>query len=263
MEYIIYCDESSQSGAKFGDFFGGCIVNSKDLIPITNALNQCKQDNNLLGEIKWNKLTENYLQKYINVIDLFFNYIEQGKIKMRVMFRNINDNPSVRYTTDDKYFKLYYQFLKHSFGLMRIPSELGPVFTRIYLDQLPDKTEKSKKFKQALLDMPDTLDFQESNLHIRQSDIAEVISHDHVILQCVDIVLGSMYFRLNDLHKVIPDGQKRRGKRTVAKEKLFDHISQRIRQIVPYFNIGISTGNRNSDNPHWEAPYEHWRFVPK
>ena len=67
MEYIIYCDESSQSGAKFGDFFGGCIVNSKDLIPITNALNQCKQDNNLLGEIKWNKLTENYLQKYINV----------------------------------------------------------------------------------------------------------------------------------------------------------------------------------------------------
>ena len=263
MEYIIYCDESSQTGAKFGDFFGGCIVSSKDLNAIIQALNQCKQDNNLLGEIKWNKLTENYLQKYINVIDLFFDYIAQGKIKMRVMFRKVTDMPSVPYTTDDKYFKLYYQFLKHSFGLMSIPQELGTVYARIYLDQLPDTTQKSRLFKHALLSMPDTRDFSNANLHIRPSDIAEVVSHDHVILQCVDIILGSMYFRLNDLHKVIPAGQTRRGKRTVAKEKLFNHISQRIRQIVPYFNIGVSTGQRESTNPHWDAPYEHWRFVPK
>jgi hypothetical protein len=30
MAYIIYCDESADKGEKFRDFFGGCIINSKD-----------------------------------------------------------------------------------------------------------------------------------------------------------------------------------------------------------------------------------------
>ena len=72
--------------------------------------------------------------------------------------------------------------------------------------------------------------------------IAEVDSHEHSILQAVDVVLGSMQFRLNDFHRAKPPGQARRGKKTIAKEKLYKRISQRIRSIYPNFNIGISTG---------------------
>ena len=262
LEYILYCDESSQNGDKYGDFFGGCLVSGADLIEIINALEKCKIEENLFGEIKWNKLNDNYLQKYIHVIDIFFDYMAQGKIKMRVMFRDIHDNPSQQYSSDEKYFKLYYQFIKHAFGFMHIPPELGHVNVRIYLDKLPDKIAKCDNFKQVLLAMPHTRDFAKSNFDIRPEDIAEIISHEHVLLQCVDIVLGCMYYRLNGLHLVKPEGQATRGKRTIAKEKLYKHIYNRISAIVPNFNIGVSTGSRGSANPHWEAPYEHWKFIP-
>jgi hypothetical protein len=93
-------------------------------------------------------------------------------------------------------------------------------------------------------------------------DIAEFRSHDHVLAQCLDIVLGSMAFRLNNKHKEIPAGQKRRGKRTVAKEKLYKTVLAEICRMKRRFNIGISTGTPGGVSERWSAPYLHWRFVP-
>lgn len=75
--------------------------------------------------------------------------------------------------------------------------------------------------------------------------------------------LGAMYFRLNDLHLDKPAGSWKRGKRTIAKEKLYKYIHKRICEILPSFNIGISTGKGDFQNPAWELPYSHWRFIPK
>lgn len=265
MEYILYCDESSDNGGLYGDFYGGSLVQSTYLNEITNALNNKKAELNLNGEIKWTKVTENYLYKYIEMMDLFFHFVEQGKIKIRIMFRSIDALPTdvCKQTSDDKYFKLYYQFIKHAFGLKSIPLSHEPSYIRIYLDQLPDKKEKCQKFKEFILKLPEISEFKKANIRIRKSDITEVKSHEHVILQCTDIVLGAMYFRLNNLHKVIPDGQKRRGKRTIAKEKLYKHINMLIRKILPNFNIGISTGDYGYKNAVWECPYRHWKFKPK
>lgn len=267
MEYILYCDESSEKGSKYSDFFGGCIVSSKDYHEVSTALELTKKRLNLNGEVKWTKLTENYLDKYIELMTEFFGFIKSGKVKVRIMFRRNDDVPSdmaIR-AADDKYFKLYYQFIKHAFGLKYIRSKNEPVYIRIYLDQLPDKKEKCAKFKRYLMDIPEINDFAESCIIIREGDVAEVRSHDHVILQCLDVVLGSMYFRLNHLHKAIPSGESKRGKRTVAKETLYKHIHWHISEIFPNFNIGESTGTRGYSYPNhkWEQPYRHWKFVPK
>lgn len=205
MEYILYCDESSSDGPKYSDFFGGCIVNSADLRTVESALNAKKAELNLNGEIKWTKVTGQYLEKYISIIDLLFDFVKSGKIKIRIMFRNNEDQPSdshIRHSNDDKYFKLYYQFLKNAFGLKFIPKEAGDVYLRIYLDQLPDTREKCEKFKAYVRDIPNIHDFAEvrGRLHIREGDVADVCSHKHILLQCTDIVLGAMYFRLNGLH---------------------------------------------------------------
>lgn len=264
MEYIIYCDESSSDGPKFSDFFGGCMVNSKDLHIVEDALNAKERELNLFGEIKWTKVTEQYIQ----IMDLFFNFIRNGKIKIRIMFRWNEDRPTntqARYNSEDKYFKLYYQFLKNSFGLKDLPLEQGDVFIRIYLDQLPDTKEKCDHFKEFIRNLPNIRDFQNvhGRLHIRKEDVADIRSHDHVLLQCTDIVLGAMYFRLNNLHLDKPTGIQRRGKRTIAKEKLYKHIHKRICEMLPNFNIGTSTGKRGLQNPAWELPYSHWRFIPR
>lgn len=266
MEYILYCDESSSSGKRYGDFFGGCLVSSIDLQYVTDSLEQKKHMLNLNGEIKWTKVTANYIDKYEEMIDLFFQFIKDGKIKVRIMFRDINDVPSRRQTHGDeeKYFKLYYQFIKHAFGLRFIPSNGEDVFLRIYLDQLPDKKERCDKFKTYLRAIPTLKDFESSDvrLHIRDGDIAEVRSHNHVLLQCTDIVLGAMFFRLNDLHKEKLEGSRYRGKRTIAKERLYKRMNHHIQEMLPAFNIGISTGARNYQHPAWDLPYSHWKFKP-
>lgn len=68
--------------------------------------------------------------------------------------------------------------------------------------------------------------------------------------------------RLNNKHKVIPLGATRRGKRTLAKERLFKTISREIRSIKPYFNIGTSTGTPGGPVDRWNDPYRHWGFIP-
>ena len=265
MAYIIYCDESDDKGERFRDFFGGCIINSADQYEITQALEKKKEELNLLREVKWTRVSSNYLEKYIELIDLFFDFVQAGKIKIRIMFRSTADAPSdiSKATVDDKYFKLYYQFLKHSFGLMTIPKECTPANIIIYMDVLPDKHGKRQEFKEFLYNMPLTSDFYKSGISIDSRYVIEVDSKKHVILQCVDIVLGAMQFKLNQLDKAKPAGQARRGKRTIAKAKLFKHIYKRICGILPYFNPEVSTGNRDFANPHWDSPYEHWRFQPK
>ena len=265
MEYILYCDESGQKGPKYSDFFGGCLISSKHLNDVTRALDDKKQELRLFGEVKWTKLTENYLSKYVELITLFFSFVKDGKIKVRIMFHNNRDIPTsetIR-NADDKYFKLYYQFIKHAFGFMHLRTK-DPFYLRVYLDQLPDKKEKCAAFKHYLLDMQNISDYFRSSVIIRAEDIAEVNSHDHVLLQCLDIVLGAMYFRLNHFHKAIQEDTKKRGKRTIAKEKLYKHIQKQIDDIFPHFNIGENTGARGDEYPYyyWKHPYRHWRFKP-
>jgi len=52
MEYILYCDESIQTGPVFGGFFGGCIVSARDWQHVTDTLNTKKMELNLYGEVK-------------------------------------------------------------------------------------------------------------------------------------------------------------------------------------------------------------------
>ena len=235
-------------------------METHNLQNIVNILEACKRDNNLKGEIKWTKVTDQYLDKYINVIHSFFSFVKDGKIKVRIMFRRMNTQYPALYK-NEKYFKLYYQFIKHAFGFMQT-QKISPFNLRIYLDQLPAKREDCAKFKKFLIQMPDTAEFYKCALRISQEQIAEVRSHEHVLLQCIDIVMGAMHFRLNMHHKDKPSGSKIRSKRTIAKEKLYKAILKEIYTIHPKFNPSVSTGFREYKNSHWESPYEHWLFIP-
>lgn len=265
MEYILYCDESSAQGERYTDFFGGCMIQAGRQQAISDTLNQKKTDLGMNAEIKWTKVSERYVDKYCELLHLFFDFVRSGDIRVRIMFRKTENQyaPAQRPLHDERYFKLYYQFLKHSFGFKTSRDVTGDYYVHFYMDELPDHTAKADEFKRFLCSLPNIADMTGTGLHIRMRDIGEVRSHDHILLQCTDVVLGSMQFRLNNLHKAIPEGQHRRGKRTVAKEKVYDQIYKEICSIHPNFNIGISTGSRGREEPHWTSPYEHWEFVPK
>ena len=264
MEYIIYCDESSARGIKYSDFFGGCIIEAGKIHAIEDALNRKKDELNLHGEIKWTKVTEPYLEKYCTMISTFFSFVRNGDVKVRIMFRKTANQykQADMPVKDERYFKLYYEFIKHGFGFSTDRSITGDYYAHILLDELPDHSPSADAFKDYLCRLPKVLSWANTGLKVRKRDVGEVCSHDHVVLQCVDIILGAMYFRLNNLHKVKEPGQRIRGKRTRAKEKLYEHILEEIQTIHSGFNIGVSTGSRGYENPHWESPYEHWEFKP-
>ena len=133
---------------------------------------------------------------------------------------------------------------------------------RIYPDQIPDNKERVEQFRGFLVGLASSPAFRERKIRMKREDIADVDSKQHEILQCLDIVLGAMSFRLNDknLEKTAKGGT-RRGSRTKAKERVYKHILSRIRDIYPNFNIGISTG-QDATNARWSHPYRHWLFTP-
>ncbi|MGD6804470.1 MULTISPECIES: hypothetical protein [Rossellomorea] len=164
---------------------------------------------------------------------------------------------------DKEYFLLYYQFFKHAFGLKYSNNTSNLISLYIFFDQLPDTKQKNKEFIDYIHSLQYGEEFREAKLVFKsKEDIAEAVSHKHVILQCLDIVLGAMEFRLNEKHKVKPEGQRVRGKRTIAKEKLYKHINARIRDIYPNFNIGETTGKGEGISSYWDHPYRHWKFQP-
>lgn len=261
-EYILFCDESDKDGAYYSNFYGGLLVGASDYQSVTDRLNQAKRRENLFGEVKWQKVTETYLGKYIALVNAFFDEVAAGRVKVRIMFRQNAQKPKglTAEHLEIGYWLLYYQFVKHAFGFASMPPSTEPRHLRIYFDQFPDTSEQAAKFKGFIEALEHWPRFRAAGLRIRKQDITEVSSHDHVLLQCLDVVLGSICFRLNDKHKVKLKGSRRRGSRTVAKDKLRLHILKRIQAIKPHFNIGITTGGGPRDR--WEMPYRHWCFKP-
>lgn len=257
-EYILFCDESDRHGKYYSNFYGGVIVGSSQYQRITDRLNNTKADLNLYQEVKWEKVTEKYLTKYEELIHVFFEEIFHNNLRVRIMFRQNAHLPRglSREQVEWEYYLLYYQFVKHGFGLEHSSENIR---LRLYFDTFPDTAEKNEQFKGFLLGLTKTKKWE--TIDIKKENITEVHSHDHVLLQCLDIVLGSMSFRLNDKHKEIPKGARQRGKRTVAKEKLYKSILSEIRKIRPGFNIGVSTRIETLSDK-WRLPYTHWPFVP-
>lgn len=273
MDYIIYLDESEKEGKNFGNFYGGALVKSQDINLINDQLNQVKQSLNLYQEIKFTKITENYIDKYKNFLDAFFNFIQQDKIKIRIMFTQRRYIPVGLSKTqlENAYYLLYYQFCLHAFGFQYSPVVDRPSKLLLFFDELPDKSQKRDDFKKCILLIPrqpiytENYGFttlQNEKITLSKENIVEVNSKNHVILQGMDIVLGAMAFKLNNKHK---DRQKdgKIGKRTKAKHEIYKHIYGHIQKIYPGFNIGMTTGHRNLKANRWRDPYRHWRFIPK
>lgn len=263
-EYIIFLDESERKGTYYSNFYGGVMVGGGHYNRITKRLNDKKQELNFFGEVKWSKVSEPYLAKYIALVETFLAEVTAGHLRVRVMFRQNANKPQnlTREQIESEYFMLYYQFVKHAFGLLDMPEHGHPVALRLYFDDLPDKAEKRQQFKGYVLALGANTEIAAREIVLTADNITEVRSHDHVLLQCLDIVLGAMVFRLNDKHLEKPVGSRVRGRKTRAKEQLYKVIYAHIAAMRPHFNIGISTGLADYAHGHWTEPYRHWKFVP-
>lgn len=263
MRLNVYCDESTPKGEFYSRFYGGAVIKEQNRVYIEDRIMHKKEDTKLNGELKWTKVNAYNLDNYIQVVDEFFDLLHANLVKMRVMFsQNIYQVGHLDYDSNEAYLKLYYQFIKHAFGLSHCnPLADKDISVAVLLDEVPEKESNFIEFKKRVANLTNDSNFIRNRVRIRPTDIAGVDSKSHIILQLADIVLGSMQFRLNDLHKKKPEGSRFRGKKTIAKERLYKHILSRVREGYPNFNPGVSTGIiAYSDK--WTHPYRHWNFKP-
>lgn len=267
-QYYLFADESIQDGELYSNFYGGALIPQSEYEPVRTRLLKKKQE---LGfeksELKWQKVTPLHLESYKNFISAFFHEMAHGKVKMRVFFRSNKNEYRGEVASKDRYLRLYYQFLKHSFGFSYRPTIVTPFRLRLFLDKLPDKKEKVKEFKNYLCQLGKTQDTRGSGVIIEPEMISEIDSKDYVLLQCVDIVLGAMAFRLNNIHLKKPLNARTRGKRTMAKEKLYKHIWAEISALYRkkgVYNYDPKNGEHYKNYPYdrWTDAYRHWQFKP-
>lgn len=145
-EYIIYSDESVLRGRYFSNFYGGALIASDRIDLLRERISEAKRKLNLNNEVKWQRVTEPYLNKYIELMDIFFDSVEAGDIKVRIMFSQ--NMYAAKNLTQEQikqgYFILYYQFIKHAFGFLHHPVGQEQTRIRLLLDQLPDTQKKPK-----------------------------------------------------------------------------------------------------------------------
>lgn len=264
--YVIYADESDKRGRYFSNFFGGVLLSARDQQIINRELTTLKAELGLTHELKWQNVDKTCVDRYIAFIREYFKYVATSRLKVRIMFTQnmrVPLNLEARHH-DDQYFLLYYQFIKHAFGLKY--SDHNPyqaVFVTVLPDKIPDTKERVDRFRDYLCRIPGSAAMRGCNLYIPKATINDVDSLKHPILQGLDIILGSMSSKLNGKLSAIPAGKRRRGKRTVAKEKLYKVVNEEIRKIYPNFNVGVGTACHYGPSDRWTQPYRHWLFMPR
>lgn len=76
---------------------------------------------------------------------------------------------------DNQYFLLYYQFIKHSFGLdyCNTDFENNLIALKLYFDQLPDTKDKCNSFKEHIYSLNNILNL--NNIFIAKEKLYNVI----------------------------------------------------------------------------------------
>ena len=200
--YIIYCDESEDKGKFFSNFYGGVLIEASKQEQLQDELQDLKDKLNIFdGEMKWERITEPYAAKYIEFVNKIFDILERGDMKMRIMFTQNRNLPILEeYQIGNDYFMLYYQFVKHAFGLQHAVPLNGTASAALLLDDVPHNEHKFHQFKEYISSLSAYPKWSRAGFSIAYQDVTEVNSKKHNILQALDVVLGGIQSRLNEKH---------------------------------------------------------------
>lgn len=183
--FNFYCDESTHLE---NDGFPYMII-----AYISSAWNQVKlhsqhiyhlrEKHHFKGEIKWSKLSESNYPFYSELIDYFF----ATDLNFRAVIVNKSqiNKEKLGFTHNDFYYRMYYQLLHHKINMEHTYN--------IYLD-IKDTCSyrKNKKLREIL-------NVQYGNIR----NLQFIHSHESVLLQLTDVIMGALNYNLREERKVI------------------------------------------------------------
>lgn len=122
MRYDLYCDESRQdllvkkSSININNRYvciGGIMIGTENREKLKADIKELKKKHSVYGELKWGNVSENKLNFYLELIDMFFNFKD---VYFRTVVIDANEVDNDTYNESDHelgYYKLYYQLVVH------------------------------------------------------------------------------------------------------------------------------------------------------
>lgn len=189
--FDIYCDESRQdllaqpnSTSEHNRFccIGGLMVPIETRQSIKNSIKDLQRKHNAYGELRWGTVSQNKLDFYFELIDLFFSLPQLTFRTIVIDATKVNNHVFNNSDHELGYYKFYYQLLTHW---------ITPQNTyRIYTDQKTNRDRNRLNELQRIL-----------NLSTRQENPIKIIqaidSKESLILQLENIIMGAVGYRFN------------------------------------------------------------------
>jgi Protein of unknown function (DUF3800) len=268
-QYVIYSDESHTHDKELqhGRFYGGCLLPSAERQRLNERIATEMLRCGLIGELKWQKLNHRNYTRMRDVLDVFFDLVEANIVRLRVMWLPVRENPTqdVEFRRHG-YLELYSHFVIVGFGLEH-HGESHDVHIEFLPDALPESPSKRRTFVENLLTVHATK--YKRNCRFKIIRVSEVDSKKHALLQCVDVIIGALAFKMNDNRLRYPAAAPTN--RLEACILLGSHVVERIRRIhaarcPSRYQLRESTWPGSDENGvihqeyKWAFPYRQWRF---
>lgn len=251
--YVVVCDESTRHGLNYSYFYGGAILKESNYQKINEVLNLYSTSKGL-GEVKRTKITLTNYRNYIELLDLFFTYVKSSDIKARVMFSKNEELDVLPKSLDETYCKFYYLFLRYAFSIYYVGQNVS---LRLIFDDLPETKAACKKLKTYLVNNLNSVVIERGNrVSLKAGDIEEVNSKKHMVMQCMDVIMGLVDFHLN------ATTEERESKRGQARTYVLKFVLSKINEIHDNFVLTETTMPINS-HKGWKDCYKHFVFKHK
>lgn len=195
----------------------------KNLRKISGYKNNQEINVDFLGEFKWTKVSDKYLDVYKKFVDIFFECIEKDLFRFCVMLIDTKNPVIISYSNIKKegYFKLLYQLYFHNSKI--------PAIYKIYPDRITNPTQDNvdfnvlnrcldKSFSKKFSPMINPIDLPNGKGFV--NNITSINSKKCDFIQLVDVVMGAIGYLQNRLFDN-PEAKK-------AKVELMRYIFEKI-----------------------------------
>ncbi len=271
--YELCADEAWTHGGtplnRYWCFFGGIFGLESDLSKLELALARIVQTHGHKIEIKWANVSRQSQSLYIELLNEFFSQLTSKDIKYRQRFLDrmhvyVPARNETKQSALDTQYRVYYQFLKHHFGLQYLPraqNQFDTVFIR--LDEHSSQEHKLvlKTFAEKL---PHWLGRTDLHFHV-----SFVESKAHLRLQICDLIMGAAGSYGIKMHLKRQPGQRGMSGKQKLRLEIAKYIYEKIKEIVlnqrntRAFNWFDTTGIDDSVENQLHHKIRIWKFVPK
>ncbi len=260
-KYIIYADEAwtHDFPKRYHNFFGGFLAEETVFLLLEKEIRNILKSYNYRWEIKWSKISIRNKDLYHAILSCIFLFLESNPIVYRQMFRDKRDVYLGDESSIEGQFKLFYQFIKYSFGLEFVENNSS---IQIIIDEHSSVSHKLK-MQQFCKELPIYLNRIDLTIEIKF-----VNSRASRSLQCCDLLMGSAGYYGNKMYKDRQAGQSRISKIQKTRKELSKFVYDELRRIDAIFrgskafNWFETTSTHGNKSNRFCYKIAIWKFVP-